>query len=463
MDKGLKITLICFIILTVSLSQASADSLAWNSSSDWDNAEEASGVVHESFGDNRADQVKLGWSRYGSQGSLTGYWPLDDGSGSVASDVSGSGNDGSIGNVDLGKDGVFGTSSFEFKGDNIVISNPNELPTGDSAFSTVFWFKNLGANSNGGILHWGSNSGSRASGQEVRDGGWQHYFYSNDNGCYNIGMWDGNWHMAVVTYDTSSNTRKMFLDSNLECSDDAGNVDMTNTEIQIGGGDSSDMLSGARLDEVRIWNRALSSQEISDLYNSAFSGEINTSWKNFRNDIDVTDLKLEKTSSSLNGQSISLRIYSDTDENGEVDEISEKISLNGSGGPYNVEGLSTDSRSFKISANLNSDSASRSPVLKEVRLAKPEIPICDSRGPVNECISNSRHEISGEKFDVTSMFRAEESAVFKAFNGKATLNLTNSSSISGLWKGAIRIQAERPRLKSGARFRPQGERIIIGN
>jgi len=88
--------------------------------------------------------------------------------------------------------------------------------------------------------------------------------------------------------------------------------------------------------------------------------------------------------------------------------------------------------------------------------------ICDRRGPSNECISNSTHEISNEYINISSIFQSEASATFESFNGIGRLNLTNSSSISGLWKGSITIEAERPRLLSGASFRPQGERIIIG-
>jgi len=91
------------------------------------------------------------------------------------------------------------------------------------------------------------------------------------------------------------------------------------------------------------------------------------------------------------------------------------------------------------------------------------VPICDKRGLLDECISNSTHEVSGEKFNISSIFQSESTSVFEAFNGKATFNLTNKTTISGLWKGSIDILAKRPIIQSGASFRPQGERITIGN
>ena len=87
---------------------------------------------------------------------------------------------------------------------------------------------------------------------------------------------------------------------------------------------------------------------------------------------------------------------------------------------------------------------------------------CNYRGPFNECVMNQTNELSDWQYNVSSVFESRSNAVFEAFNGVATLNLTNSSRISGLWKGNIQIRSESPRLKTGASFRPQGERIVIG-
>lgn len=89
--------------------------------------------------------------------------------------------------------------------------------------------------------------------------------------------------------------------------------------------------------------------------------------------------------------------------------------------------------------------------------------ICDRRGLFNECISNSTHEVSGESFDISSVFQAEASSVFEALSSKATLNVSNSTSISGTWKGSFDILsgAGDTRLKSGAIFRPENGRILI--
>jgi|GEM_PF-989290 len=94
---------------------------------------------------------------------------------------------------------------------------------------------------------------------------------------------------------------------------------------------------------------------------------------------------------------------------------------------------------------------------------KGDFAICDRRGPVNECISNSTHEVSGKSFNISSIFESEASSVFEALSSRATLNLSNSTSLSGVWKGSFDILSSsyNPRLKAGASFRPGNGRILI--
>lgn len=90
-----------------------------------------------------------------------------------------------------------------------------------------------------------------------------------------------------------------------------------------------------------------------------------------------------------------------------------------------------------------------------------ESDFCNFRGPVNECIMNQTNQLNNQQYNISSIFESRENAVFEAFDGPATLNLTNSSRISGLWRGAFNLDVERPVLQAGAEFRPEG-RIVIG-
>jgi hypothetical protein len=93
------------------------------------------------------------------------------------------------------------------------------------------------------------------------------------------------------------------------------------------------------------------------------------------------------------------------------------------------------------------------------------ISICDSRGPFNECISDSSHIIGSKSFSISSIFQAKGTAVFEALSGIATINVGNSTSLSGFWRGSFNIttlEQQETRIKPGADFQPENGRIIIG-
>lgn len=91
-----------------------------------------------------------------------------------------------------------------------------------------------------------------------------------------------------------------------------------------------------------------------------------------------------------------------------------------------------------------------------------EIPICDRRGTLNECISNQTHNVSSKIFDITSIFQVEEEGSFDSLYGQGTIKVTNSSLLSGTWKGSFEILSRQVKVKPGARFTPENGRIIIG-
>lgn len=87
--------------------------------------------------------------------------------------------------------------------------------------------------------------------------------------------------------------------------------------------------------------------------------------------------------------------------------------------------------------------------------------LCDSRGPKNECISSSTHEVSGESYNISSIFQTERSAVFEASESRAEISVSNSSTISGLWRGSFNISSRNTVLEAGASFRPGNGRTVI--
>lgn len=85
---------------------------------------------------------------------------------------------------------------------------------------------------------------------------------------------------------------------------------------------------------------------------------------------------------------------------------------------------------------------------------------CNRRGPANECIMDQENELNEPSIDISSRFQALKNASFIS-EQHTSLNLTNSTEISGIWRGDMTIKTENPVLKAGARFRAFNT-IIIG-
>ena len=88
---------------------------------------------------------------------------------------------------------------------------------------------------------------------------------------------DGEWHQIVGVY-SSKNNRKLYVDGELEASDNRKVDFPKDVDLLTMGrwGDQTPMsYFNGNIDEVQIWNKALSAEEISEYYSTAPSGEEN--------------------------------------------------------------------------------------------------------------------------------------------------------------------------------------------
>ncbi len=112
------------------------------------------------------------------------------------------------------------------------------------------------------------------------------YLQMNTNGTLNIGNYmdgvgsftsgtatinDGNWHNLVLINNTSDNTQKLFVDGNN--TPDINHTLTSGTKnavaIQIGYYASGGYVLNGKIDQVRIFNTALGSSDITKLYNES--------------------------------------------------------------------------------------------------------------------------------------------------------------------------------------------------
>ncbi len=198
---------------------------------------------------------------------LVGYWKFDEGSGTSAADSSGNGNAGTLTNGPTWTSGkVGGALSFDGADDFVVMSGSPSL----------FNLQNLS------IDAWVYSSNFSQYGHIFEDGtvnSQYSFFFEGSSIVFrtNAGSFHSSyvgvpansaWHHMVATYDGS--TKKIFLDGALVLSDAYSSALTTGGASQyigVYGGGGGYFFNG-KIDNVRVYNRALSTAEVTALYNA---------------------------------------------------------------------------------------------------------------------------------------------------------------------------------------------------
>ncbi len=220
----------------------------------------------------------LEWKR---DSSLVGYWTFDEGSGTTAYDYSGYGNNGSWhGSGSHWVSGKFGASAASFNGmdDYYLLNEKFSFIQKTANFTISVWAKfydytivtqyimgNSPGNNEQGFFH-GTVTGKLKSIAFTASGG-GYVFDSTSNQSMPV---DINWHNILITANGTS--AKYYIDgvadsaiTNITAfSNEQSTRNLTIGKINTYNGG----LFNGNLDDVRIYNRALSAAEISALYNS---------------------------------------------------------------------------------------------------------------------------------------------------------------------------------------------------
>jgi len=209
-----------------------------------------------------------------------GYWPLDSTSGTSAIDLSGNGNNGVVNGATWNASGrVNGCLSFNGVNNSVQITNPvcND-------FSIAFWVKTT---QTGGTPQWYNGAGlvdGDASGT------------ANDFGtalvsgkfAFGVGnpdttvlsttaINDGAWHHCVATRQQATGVMSVYVDGKLQTTGTAGrNTLNASANLLFGeiGSGGSHYFNGS-LDEVMMFTRVLSSNEVAALYGNLVSAPTN--------------------------------------------------------------------------------------------------------------------------------------------------------------------------------------------
>jgi hypothetical protein len=208
---------------------------------------------------------------------LVGYWPFNGN----ANDESGNGNNGTVNGATLTSD-RFGNANkaYSFDGVNDKIStiiNPLQ-----ANWSVSFWFKSLNSNSNFGgqnIIGLGSDlygyggAGFQCFGQ-IPPGQCPNFNYLNQMYMVDASQECGGNYLGGVLYSNSTWYNVVIIKNNSNHDLIVNNelitsnflLDINIDQIIFGNRDISFQYFNGNIDDIGIWNRALTQQEITTLY-----------------------------------------------------------------------------------------------------------------------------------------------------------------------------------------------------
>jgi hypothetical protein len=195
------------------------------------------------------------------------HWKLDEGSGTIAYDSAGS-NDGTLVNGPLWTPGQI-NGALSFDGVNDYVRTANNIFTNaqlSSGATLSAWFK-TGSTAYGfiaddeGYLLLGINYSTHPNKLLGTADGGEHIYYSSSDVNDNL------WHHAAIVWD-GTNTAIVYLDGVEESSEVSGppTPDRKDRPFTIGMHASISAYFDGIIDDVRVYDRALTAEEVMQLY-----------------------------------------------------------------------------------------------------------------------------------------------------------------------------------------------------
>lgn len=210
--------------------------------------------------------------------NLVGYWPFDEGSGTTSTDVSGNNNTGTLTNSPTWA----ATSSckvgrcLSFDGVNERINTEYDDPDFKLQTLTISTWVNPSITYDSSVANgWydfvskeGSSSGYKI-GYNTWNGRLSFRFNVNDadKAWYNTSLSAGQWYHIVGTYKQSGGVMKLYLDGVEVASGTGVTAPAIGATTLVIGASAGFYFVNSTIDEVRIYNRALTADEIEAIYN----------------------------------------------------------------------------------------------------------------------------------------------------------------------------------------------------
>jgi hypothetical protein len=198
---------------------------------------------------------------------LVAYWKFDEGSGTTATDSSGSNNNGTWNGTGTHyAAGKVGSYAGQFNGSNDYVSTAlTNFPSGNTSRTVSLWFK-ASSITDSWIFDYGAKSDYQEFGLGIKSNGVLMRFWGlGDTGISEVPTLN-TWYMVTVTYDGSIG--RIYLDGGrkyVEWSVSSLNTQLTTSGI--GRRINTYNYFNGTIDDIAVYNRALSSTEILAIYN----------------------------------------------------------------------------------------------------------------------------------------------------------------------------------------------------
>ncbi|MHC4726506.1 MAG: LamG domain-containing protein, partial [Planctomycetota bacterium] len=201
-----------------------------------------------------------------TKAELVGWWRFDEGSGTVANDSSGNGNDGIFNGDPQWVVGYFG-SALEFDGTDDWLDCGSDPSLDLTTWTITFWLKiNENKDFNGYII----KGNDAAENYEVLTYGDGHFHFPIlfTDGSRTYGNTDpgicivGEWAHYAYSYDASQG-RRFYKNGELIFEDtESGTPQVSTTSLAIGNEQPMSRYTNGAMDDIRIYNHLLSEPEI---------------------------------------------------------------------------------------------------------------------------------------------------------------------------------------------------------
>jgi Concanavalin A-like lectin/glucanases superfamily len=214
---------------------------------------------------------------------LVGYWPFDDGNGNKARDNSGNGNHGTLTNMETGVDWIspanakikfYNPTALDFDGSNDDVVTNSRAISGTATFTMAAWVKFSSLSITYAVPFWngvdsttaGFGVGYRKPSSRVLYAGWG----SSTAEVTGVTSNDNQWYHVVSTFDGSRH--RFYIDGVSQ-----GSASYSSSNFTSGVTTFGNLTSGStypfhgRIDDVRIYDRALSASEVATLYGGSKS------------------------------------------------------------------------------------------------------------------------------------------------------------------------------------------------